>query len=213
MVLREAQWQCKAHGIIRSRLSETALTWRCAIAPVAEWVAQALWNSSISCNEDRAFPTRLTQRRRSEGRGNQFAVRRISAAKPVRICEVCGAEGVQNRYCKSCAVEVSRETMANVALMGNAKRRTKRGRVRISRVLSDHAVANTWWSPSSLPEWLNEQCYVEKILPRLRTIKVRKIAEALTVSRPYAAQIRSGRRRAHPRHWQSLAKLEGVRSI
>jgi hypothetical protein len=29
---------------------------------------------------------------------------------------------------------------------------------------------------------------------------------------PYAAEIRAGRRRPHPRHWQALAKLAGISS-
>jgi hypothetical protein len=74
------------------------------------------------------------------------------------------------------------------------------------------AVANSWWSPSSLPEWLNEECYAQKILPRLRTIKVREIAQALHISEPYAAQIRAGRRRPHPRHWRVLAELVDLRA-
>jgi len=80
----------------------------------------------------------------------------------------------------------------------------------MSKRISDHAVANTWWDPSSLPTWLNEVCYVEKIQPRLRTIKVREIAEAMHVSKPYAAFVRVGRRCPHPRHWEVLAKLVGV---
>jgi hypothetical protein len=68
----------------------------------------------------------------------------------------------------------------------------------------------SWASPPSLPAWLNEQCYLEKIQPQLRTIKVREIATAMQVSKPYAALIRAGRRRPHPRHWRALAELVGV---
>jgi hypothetical protein len=76
--------------------------------------------------------------------------------------------------------------------------------------LSDHAVVNTWWSPSSLPVWLNEDYYVKEIQPRLNVLRVGKIAEALKISKPYASFVRSGRRRPHPRHWQALAGLVGV---
>ena len=100
--------------------------------------------------------------------------------------------------------------MAQVALLGHAQPKSKKTKARISKVLSHHAVTNTWWDPSSLPRWLNEECYVQKIQPRLRTITVREISEATQVSKPYAALIRAGRRRPHPRHWQSLATLAGV---
>jgi CRISPR-associated endonuclease Cas1 len=202
---------CRLMGPFAVQLSETAMIWRRAVAPVAEWVAQALWNSHHrSSGRVQALPTRLTHRRRSEGRGNIFEVRTSVAPRHAKICEVCGAEGVKNRYCRSCAVEASRETMARVALLGHAKPRTKKTKARISKTLSDHAVANSWWDSSSLPSWLSEECYVQKILPRLRTIKVREISETMHVSKPYAAQVRAGRRRPHPRHWEAMAGLVGL---
>jgi hypothetical protein len=197
---------------LTEKLSETAPMWARAIAPVAEWVAQALWSSHKRKGEDRLLPTPLTQRRRSEGRGNKFLRPAGPMPRQVKICEVCGAEGVKNRYCRSCAVEVAKETMAQVALIGHAKPRTPQERARISKALSDHAVAISWWSPSSLPEWLNEECYVQRIQPRLRTVKVQAIAQALQVSEAYARLIRAGRCRPHPRHWKALAALVGISS-
>lgn len=202
---------CRLMGPFAVRLSETATMWRRAVAPVAEWVAQALWNSKqASSGAVQHVPTRLTHRRRSEGRGNDFKVRTSAAPRQPKICEVCGAEGIKNRYCRSCGVEASRVNMAQVALLGHAKHKSKKTKAHISKVLSDHAVANTWWGPSSLPNWLTEQCYVEQIQPLLRGKKVREIAEAMQVSQPYAAFVRSGRRRPHPRHWEALAGLVGV---
>lgn len=202
---------CRLMAPFAVQLSKTAPTWGRAVAPIAEWVAQA-FSSSQSGSADRkhSVPTLLTQRRRSEGRGKKYTARANSVPRQVRVCEVCGQEGVHNRYCPSCAVEVSRENMAQVALIGHAKPRTPRVKARISRTLSDHAVANSWWSPSSLPAWLNEECYVARIQPRLRTVKVREISEALHVSKPYAALVRAGRRRPHARHWETLAELVGV---
>jgi hypothetical protein len=109
-----------------------------------------------------------------------------------------------------CALEIARQTMTRAALIGHAKPKTARVRRLISKKLSDHAVANSWWSPSSLPVGLNEEFYVQKIQPQLKKLKVREIAQAMQVSQPYAAFIRSGRRRPHPRHWQALAGLVGV---
>jgi hypothetical protein len=201
---------CRIVASLAIKLCETADTWRRLVAPVAEWVAQALWNSSRRvANKTKAVPTPLTQRHRSEGRDREFAL----VANPPRltkICQVCGAEGVKNRYCRSCAIEVARDTMAQVALIGHLKPKTAKVKARISQTLSNHAVANSWWSPSSLPAWLNEKFYVQKIQPELRRVKVREIAQAMHVSQPYAAFIRSGRRRPHPRHWLALAQLSGV---
>ena len=202
---------CRLMGEFAVRLSETAPMWRRAVAPIAEWVAQALWNSHHgSSRAVQQLPTRLTHRRRSEGRGNDYRVQTSATPRQVKICEVCGAEEVKNRYCRSRAVDASRGTMAQVALLGHTKPKSKRTKASISKTLSDHAVANTWWDPSSLPSWLTEQCYVQEIQPQLRTIKVREISEAMQVSKPYAALVRAGRRRPHPRHWGILAKLVGA---
>jgi CRISPR-associated endonuclease Cas1 len=206
----ERNGNCRLMGPFATRLSETAPTWGRAVAPVAEWVAQAFWSSSRGSSKKDAIPTRLTQRRRSEGRGNSFAAQPSRVPRRKRICEVCGAEGVQNRYCRACAVEIARENMSQVALIGHLKPKAPSAKARISKTLSDHAVANSWWSPSSLPAWLNEEFYVQKIQPQLKTVRVREIAQAMQVSQPYAAFIRSGRRRPHPRHWQSLATLAKI---
>jgi len=88
--------------------------------------------------------------------------------------------------------------------------KTPKRRAQISKKIRAHAVAITWWSPASLPKWLNQDFLFEKILPRLRGVKVRLIAETLGVSKAYAALIRTGRRRPHPRHWENLAKLAKV---
>src|SRR5690348_15467969 len=84
---------------LTEKLSETAQTWGRAVAPIAEWVAQALWSSTgKSASKTPTVPTRLTQRHRSEGRGNSFHVQTNSTPRRQKVCEVCGAEGVNNRY-------------------------------------------------------------------------------------------------------------------
>lgn len=204
---------CRIGSPLAKKLCETANTWRRLAAPVAEWVAQALWNSSrSSARDEQVLPTRLTRRRKSEGRGHKFELRIKPFPSPTKICEICGAEGVKSRYCKACAVEASRENMAHVALIAHSRPKSKRIKDRISKRISDHAVANTWWDPRSLPSWLTEECYVQRIQPSLRTKKVREIAEAMQVSQPYASFIRSGRRRPHPRHWLSLSLLAGMKT-
>ncbi|MFL6307673.1 MAG: CRISPR-associated endonuclease Cas1 [Candidatus Sulfotelmatobacter sp.] len=203
---------CRLMGPFAARLSETATMWRRAVAPIAEWVAQALWNSHQGSSKAiQQLPTRLTHRRRSEGRGNDLKVQTSIAPRQATICEICGADGIKNRYCRSCAVEASRENMAQVALLGHTKLYSQKTKARISKVLSDHAVANTWWDQSSMPDWLTEQFYVEQIQSLLKCKKVREIANAIHVSQPYAAFIRSGRRCPHRRHWLALAGLAGVR--
>ena len=76
-----------------------------------------------------------------------------------------------------------------------------------------HKQAIQSWNPSDLPAWLTEDYYAREIDPRLRKLKVQGIAQALQISQPYAAFIRSGRRRPHPRHWEALANLAGVWAV
>jgi hypothetical protein len=83
-------------------------------------------------------------------------------------------------------------------------------RAEASVVYKGTLVTNSSWSPSSVPASLNAEFYIKKIQPRLKYLKVREIAQAIHVSQPYAAFIRSGRRRPHPRHWQVLAGLVGI---
>src|SRR5215469_7528825 len=88
---------------LTERLSETAPTWARAVAPVAEWVAQALWSSAGKTGiKTPTLPTRLTQRRRTEGRGNTFVMGKNPLPRRGRICEVCGAEEIKGRYCRAC---------------------------------------------------------------------------------------------------------------
>jgi hypothetical protein len=48
--------------------------------------------------------------------------------------------------------------MADIASLSHMKPKSKKEKERISRVLSSHAVANTWWDPSSLTNWMTEEC-------------------------------------------------------
>jgi len=73
-----------------------------------------------------------------------------------------------------------------------------------------HAAAVKAWNPLDKPDWLTEKVYREKIQPGLVRVTVSAISSALGISEPYAAEIRAGRYRPHPRHWQTLAQLVGV---
>ena len=83
---------CRLMSELAVRLSETAPTWGRAIAPVAEWVAQSLWTSTRKATRgDKTLPTRLTQRRRSEGRGKEFIPNAKPAPYPKNVCPGCGS--------------------------------------------------------------------------------------------------------------------------
>jgi hypothetical protein len=69
------------------------------------------------------------------------------------------------------------------------------------------------WESSVRSDPINEGSYLQEIQPRFTGFTNSEIAFALHVSKPYAAEIRKGQRRPHPRHWQALAELVGLSQI
>src|SRR5712692_7840354 len=65
----ERDGNCRLMGSFAVQLSETALMWRRAVAPYAEWVARTLWETIGKSNRETAPATRLTQRRKREAKG------------------------------------------------------------------------------------------------------------------------------------------------
>lgn len=59
-------------------------------------------------------------------------------------------------------------------------------------------------------EWLDRKTYINKFQPLLAGVTIPILRSALGISQPYAAFIRSGKRVAHPRHWQKLGHLVGL---
>jgi len=66
------------------------------------------------------------------------------------------------------------------------------------------------WLSEPKSDWLTERFYMDSVQPRLGSLTISAIASTLGVSEVYAADIRAGRRRPHPRHWESLAWLVEV---
>ena len=69
-----------------------------------------------------------------------------------------------------------------------------------------HAAEIQAWVDSGQVK-VGENAYLSKIQPKLASLTFSAIASALRVSEPYARDIRAGRRRPHPRHWEKLAEL------
>jgi hypothetical protein len=127
------------------------------------------------------------------------------------VCRGCG-ESIRfgRSYCASCAVTVSKEGLMKAAQLGRVAAHSREARARQAEKQRRHAAAKRAWRPSDQPAWLDQQTYLQKIQPRLAGVTIPVIASALGLSEPYAAEIRAGRRRPHPRHWQTLARIVGV---
>jgi CRISPR-associated endonuclease Cas1 len=202
---------CRLMGSFAVRLSETAPTWGRAVAPFAEWVARTLSSTIPKPNRQIGPATRLTQRHRREAKAGMSAMPNKPAPRPQAICRICGAPIAHGRsYCASCVTTVSKENLVAVAQSGRVAAQSPEAQARRSTTKRRHDISRRSWQPSSQRAWLNNETYMQKIQPRLAGITYSTIASVLGVSEPYAADIRAGRRRPHPRHWQALAQLVGV---
>jgi ribosomal protein L32 len=203
----QSNGNCRLLGSFAVHLSETAPTWGRAVAPFAERVAQRLWDSIQRPARERTLPTRLTQRRRSEGRGNEFVPGALAAPYPQKVCPGCGATTQRGRLCAACGREVSREKLIELAKIGRIAAQRPEAQRKHAETQRRHQAAKRKWLLSPKPSWPTEATYVEKIQPALATVPISRLASTLGVSESYGADIRAGRHRPHPRHWQVLAKL------
>lgn len=202
---------CRLMGSFAVRLSETAPTWRHAVAPFAEWVARTLSSTISKPNRQIGPATRLTQRHRREARAGMSATPTKPAPKPESICHVCGTSVMSGRcYCGSCVKTISGENLIEAARLGRVAAQSPQAKARRAATKLRHDAARRGWLPSRQPAWLNSEIYTNKIQLRLAKTSVPAIASAIGVSMSYATDIRAGRRLPHERHWQALAELVGV---
>jgi CRISPR-associated endonuclease Cas1 len=202
---------CRLMSSLAVRLSETAPTWGRAVAPIAEWVAQTLWTPAPrAARREQMLPTRLTHRRRSEGRGKRFILDTKTAPHPDKICPGCGATTRLGRHCPKCGREISREKLIELAKVGRVAAQSAESRRKHSETQRRHMAAKRAWNSSPKSDWPDEKTYVRQIQPGLAEVTISALAATLRISESYAADIRAGRHSPHQRHWRALAKIAGI---
>ena len=207
----ERNGNCRLMSSLASQLSETSNLWARALAPFAEGIAQSFWSMTSKQVKTKALATRLTQSRKREAKGKTLAKPVKSTLRPSTLCRICGKSiNSSDRYCHGCVPTISRENLLEAAKLGRVATHSLGAEALRSATQQEHARARKLWDPKSLPTWLTEETYREKIRTRLPSITVHGIASALGVSEPYATDIRKGKRLPHPRHWQQLAALVGM---
>lgn len=175
-------------------------------------VARTLYAGTTQLKSARSWipATRLTQQHRREAKGRP-AFPTVQGQKPEHVCRGCGTSiEVGKVYCALCGVAVSKENLVELAKRGRVAAQSPQAQERRAETKRRDDTARRGWLASSQPAWLDNETYTNKIQPRLATITVPAIASTMGVSMPYATDIRAGRRRPHPRHWQALGKLVGV---
>ena len=202
---------CRLGSSLAIKLCETSGTWRKFVAPIAEYVAQALW-ASISMPPStlarQRIATRLTQRNKREVKGRE--VPPVKVQKPERVCHGCG-KAVQGTSinCAECDVDIATKRLVEAARAGRITGHTPEAIAKEAATHRRHAVARRRWESTDQPAWLTEQVFSVKIQPALAKASATAIAKRIGVSRWYAGRIREGYR-PHPRHWLGLAELVGM---
>jgi len=205
---------CRLMASITTRLSETTQTWARAVAPIAEWVAQELWASTRrKAPKSDCMPTRLTQKRKIEARGNEFIPPLPTAPRPEKVCRNCGADVRRWGHCWQCGRELARKSLIECAKTGRIAAQLPQANEKRTETQREHQAAQRAWCLATQPSWLTPEFYDKQIQPQLDSATISGIASLLRVSDSYAADIRAGRRRPHPRHWEVLAQIAGVEGV
>jgi hypothetical protein len=200
---------CRLMGPFAVRLSETTTAWGNAVAPVVEQVVRNL-SVTMRASRDRTPTTHLTQRHRREAKG-RLGLAVLNPPRPPKLCLICGNNiPTDKTYCASCAVGVRTEALVTAAKKGRLAAQSSEAQASRAANRKRNAAAQRAWRQVDQPAWLNEEIYRQKIQPRLSGITIPVLMSALDVSKPYATDIRAGRRVPHPRHWPNLGRLTGA---
>ena len=204
--IETASGNCRLSSSLCSKLSETAPTWGKLVAPWAEYVAHSLRASHTSHPHiGRGFSTPLTQAHRRKAESTSLPDVKMPTVE--RICHGCGTHTRVGRNCPKCGREISRNKLIELAKAGRVAALSPEARRKHSDTLRRHHAAKRAWQSVSKPTWPDEIAYLREIQPRLASVPISTISSSLGVCESYAADIRAGRHRPHPRHCASLAGL------
>ena len=207
----ERDGNCRLMGPFAQLIAETALNWRREVAPYAERAAHIFWASAKSKSAHLSPATRLTQSYRRMAKGKEPLPSGVKASESLRLCKLCGTHIMgRHKFCSECAPTNSKEALIVAARKGRIAAQTPQVLARLGEKQRSHRLAERDWNPAGQPDWLDDKAYTQKIHPHLADVTISTIALTLGVSLPYASDIRAGRRRPHPRHWLSLARLVGA---
>ena len=203
---------CRLMAPFAVRLSETASIWSRAVVPVAEWIAKQFWSTTQRRTQSTHAPTHLTQahRRAAKGASSETSVR---VAQPTEnLCPGCGKKiRSDSKTCVQCGVPTSMKNMLSAARAGRLTANGPEAQAKRATKARKNALAQHSWKPSDQPEWLTPELFAQKVQPLLASVPMSVIRSAIGVSKWYASEIRQGYR-PHPRHWQALSDLVGVRA-
>src|SRR5262249_35651614 len=99
---------CRLLASFAEKLSETAIMWRKEVSSFAEWIAKSFWDSRIKLIRSDGPATRLTQRKRSDGRARPLTNDEINNPARLVLCRRCGQIcTLRGTVCSNCAIGFS----------------------------------------------------------------------------------------------------------
>ena len=199
---------CRLVTSLVTRLCETADVWRRLVAPVAEHVANELWNPVRvpALAKRRLLASRLTQAHRREVKGSEVPAVEIPKNRD-HICVNCGSQVTRHdkTRCRKCGLRI---TLRNFRV-GRSMAHSLESRARRAESQRKQRTLNREFDPATLPAWLTREFYITQIAPALGKVPKASIRKTLDVSEPHAARIWNGII-PHQRHWMKLAQMAGV---
>ena len=156
---------CRLMGSFAVRLSETAIAWAQAVAPVAERVARMLSSTIEKPRRRWRQPTTLTQNNRREVKGSPPAAP-ILPQRPESFCRDCGVEISPRRTrCAECANVQTTAGLVKAAEQGRIAAQSDRAQERRAETQRRHRSASVGWKDSDLPAWLDEVPPIGRLSP------------------------------------------------
>ncbi len=114
----QSNGNCRLLGSFAVRLSETAIAWAGAVAPVAERVTRMLSSTIEKPRRRWRQPTTLTQNNRREVKGGLPAAP-ILPSHPASFCRDCGVEITRRRTrCAACSIVLTTAGLVKAAHQG-----------------------------------------------------------------------------------------------
>jgi hypothetical protein len=216
---------------VTSRLAGTSTLWASVVGPITEWVAIRVNQGRISSRSTKdlarweSIGTPLTHSRRSSGRDGH---RKRTSKKKIKIstktCRECGTRLKDNKreFCStkcwkryneelvvdefikagSKSIRELREKGESPAHGGSAAK--KRGRSNAKRIYERIAWEKEHYE---VDIELEKKRFQKDLLPKIRDVPVRKIANFSGLSLRYVSLIRRGDYIPHPMHFTKLEEL------
>jgi CRISPR-associated endonuclease Cas1 len=216
------QGVCRISPPLARELSETSPHWGRLVGTVAEDVARLF---EAGAGTSGVFPTPLSGRNRSTGRGASARRRSFAVRVPSQRCTTCGNATPAGR--RTCGADCEKaahgdslvafaaagtKALARFRATGNRPEIGSGARSRIGgRAAELTAAAREWQRNHQWPEDMDT--FGREILPGLADVSPQALVEATGMSLAYCRRVKRGLAVPHPMWWRPLAELKQATTL